>query len=447
MYTGLHLSTQKHLTASAAIQTAPAPDRVVLPLNQHTDAALEPCLQVGDYVKLGQVIAKPRTALSAWLHASVSGVIHAIELRMTAHSEQPVNCIVIDNDGNDTLDDTLKAGVDWSQLNAIKLCEHIAQGGIVGLGGAAYATATKLAAHQRQPITTLLINGMECEPYISCDDHLLRERAITVLHGIQILLHACGATRAIIALEDDKLNASHSLRAALQSLADKRIELRNVPTAYPSGDEGQLIKQLLDMEIPHGQLPADIGIIVHNVGTAYACAQWILQGRPLISRIVTVTGHGVRRTANLEVRLGTACAALIAHCGGYQPEVTALIMGGAMMGRALPNDDLPIVKASNCLIAATHADFAPLYAAQPCIRCGECMDACPVGLMPQQLHLYLRNNNATAALELGLRDCIECGCCDFVCPSHIVLAAQFRTAKQQHSPPTALSTALLHSQP
>lgn len=432
-YHGLQLPTHKQLTRDAAIVVAPVPDVLVLPLNQHNDGALLPCVQVGAAVLLGQVIAQPAAPLGACLHAPVSGTVLAIEPRLTSQQVgQFTPAIVLANDGHDRRDPTLQPAHDWHSMTPLDLCAHLARGGIAGLGGAVFPAATKLAAHAQHPIEYLLINGVECEPFISCDDRLMRERANQVVQGAQIMLHAAQAQHCRIVVEADKPEALAALRTATQQLADTRIEVVTVNTAYPSGDEGQLITQLLGREIPRGGLPAQVGVIVQNVATACACAHWIHLAQPLISRIVTVTGPGVRQPANLEVRLGTSVRELIDACGGYQADSRpdTLIMGGAMMGRALPDDQLPIVKASNCLIVTRHELLKPVAAEMPCIRCGECAQACPANLLPQQLLAYARTGNRTALQELGLFDCIECGCCDYVCPSHITLAGRFRSAKQ-----------------
>jgi H+/Na+-translocating ferredoxin:NAD+ oxidoreductase subunit C len=432
-YQGLQLPTHKQRTRGAAIVAAPVPDVLVLPLNQHSDADLLPCVAAGDTVCLGQVIARAVGQLSARLHAPVSGTVLVIEPRATPQwPDRLTLAIVLANDGRDARDPALQRLSNWQSMTPLGLCEHLARGGITGLGGAVFPAAIKLAAHAQQPIEYLLINGVECEPFISCDDRLMRERAEQVVQGAQIMLHAAQAGYCKIGVEADKPEALAALRAAVLKLADARIEVAAVATAYPNGDEGQLITQLLGREIPRGGLPAQVGVIVQNVATACACAQWIYQAQPLISRIVTVTGPGVQLPANLEVRLGTPISDLIEDCGGYCADVKPdlLIMGGTMMGRSLPDDNFPIVKASNCLIVTRHDLLKPVADEMPCIRCGECAQACPENLLPQQLLAYTRNDNHVALLELGLPDCIECGCCDYVCPSHITLAGRFRAAKQ-----------------
>ncbi|MGC3980991.1 MAG: electron transport complex subunit RsxC [Steroidobacteraceae bacterium] len=439
-YQGLPLPAHKQHSRDVAIVIASAPDVLVLPLNQQgaslsaglSDGELTPCVAVNDHVNMGQTIAlpgtSPSTSLGACLHSPVSGTVLAIEACPTALGDQTL-LIVIGNDHLDTRDPSLHPVGNWQTRSPIELCKLLALGGIVGLGGAVFPTATKLAAHQQHSIGTLLINGVECEPYISCDDRLMRERAALILSGAQILLHAAQAQTCVIAIEADKPEAIAAMQNAVQALADTRFTVHTLPTAYPGGDEGQLITQLLQREIPRGGLPAQIGVIVQNVATAYACAQWVLHAEPLISRIVTLTGPGIPQAINAEVRLGTSMYELIRAYGSAVSIEASVIMGGAMMGRSVSNAAAPIVKASNCLIVAA-APIKPTSVEMPCIRCGECAHACPANLLPQQLLMYARKDHRAALQELGLFDCIECGCCDYVCPSNIPLVTHFRVAKR-----------------
>jgi electron transport complex protein RnfC len=275
----------------------------------------------------------------------------------------------------------------------------------------------------------LLLNGAECEPYISCDDVLMREGARDIVFGARVLLHALAAQTCVIAIEDDTPQSAAALGAAIAEVHDQRIQLHRVATVYPAGGEKQLITTVFGVEVPAGGLPADVSTVCLNVGTAAAVAQWIRDAQPLTSRIVTVTGDGVREQRNLEVPLGTSIAALIYDCGGYTGRMSRLIMGGSMMGQALPHDDLPVIKATNCIIAASPLDLQPRGPEMPCIRCGNCAAVCPAVLLPQQLHWYAQARDLQALETHGLLDCIECGCCDYVCPSQIPLAERFRDMK------------------
>jgi electron transport complex protein RnfC len=437
MHPGLPLPSHKQHTRDVAITVIAAPDILILPLDQHSDADLIPCIEPGATVMKGQVIAKPAVSedasLSAWLHAPVSGTVTAIETH-DAPYQHASRSIVIRNDHRNAVAPSDKQ-TDWSQLQPLALCQLIARGGIAGLGGAVFPAATKLAMHADKQLEYLLINGVECEPFITCDDRLMRERAADIVRGAQIMMHAAQAQQCLIAIEADKPEAAAAMQAALRDIDASSITLHIVATAYPSGDEGQLITQLTGREIPRGGLPADIGVIVQNVATAYACARWVEHGEPLTTRIVTVAGAGVAEPGNFEVALGTSIQTLIAACGAAHDAsdfaVDALIMGGAMMGRTLAHDQLPVVKATNCLIVTPRAALRPFQPELPCIRCGECSRACPVYLMPQHLLTFTRSNNPIALQELGLADCIECGCCDYVCPSNITLAARFHAAKKQ----------------
>lgn len=424
---GLRLATNKERSTATAIRTASVPAEVILPLDQHTGTPARALVKAGDRVLLGQPIAEPTSDISAWLHSPISGSVAAIEPRAVAYHATPSPCIVIRNDFADRRD-TGNVAVDYASMSRAQVCEHIARGGIVGLGGAGFPTASKLSLATDQPDIHLLLNGAECEPWISCDDMLMRERAADIVFGAHVLMYALGAVTCTIAVEDDVPQAIASLRAATAS-AQPHIRIATLPDIYPAGGERQLILAVTNREVPAGGLPSDIGVICQNVGTAAAVARWIRDGEPLISRIVTITGSGVREPANLEARLGTPIANLIADCGGYATGSRRLIMGGSMMGLAFDDDRLPIVKASNCIIAPSPLDLQPRSVEMPCIRCGNCSEVCPAWLLPQQLHWHSQAHDIVALESLGLMDCIECGCCDYVCPSQIPLTQRFRAAK------------------
>jgi Na+-translocating ferredoxin:NAD+ oxidoreductase subunit C len=438
LHGGLRLDTHTARSTTKPISTAPAPTEAVLPLDQHAGHAARPVVRVGERVRRGQPIAESQHRISAWLHAPVAGSVRAIELRPAPHhAGGNTLSIVIDNDGSDE-QQTHELMRDYTTLAPSELCEHIGRGGIVGLGGAVFPTAAKLAASGGHEAMHLLLNGAECEPWLSCDDMLMRERAGSVLRGAQILCHVLQAQHCTVAIEDDMPDAAHALRSALEALRDDRIQVVLVPRLYPAGGERQLIATITGREVPAGGLPMDIGVICQNVATAAAVAHWVCDGVPLISRIVTITGSAVAAPANLEARLGTAIAQLIEACGGYRLEVEHLIMGGSMMGSSLPSDALPVVKSTNCIVAAAAGDLPPRGPEMPCIRCGSCSRVCPAILLPQQLHWFAQRPGGTADLaaltDLGLMDCIECGCCDYVCPSQIPLTRRFRENKALLAP-------------
>ena len=430
---GLNLE-QPAADVASAIVTAAAPDICILPLQQLLSGTTRPRINAGDAVRRGQCVADPETELAAALHAPVSGTVIAIEPRPNPYfGGDTTPAIVIENDGRDLPDPSLAPMQDFAAQSPQAVLEKIRQAGICGLGGAMFPTAAKIAAAVEHGCSTVLLNGAECEPYITCDDALMRARARDVVFGAQIILHACEAQRCIVAIERDKPQALLALRQAVTGSADSRIEVRAVPTFYPAGGECQLIAALFGDEVPTARMPADIGILCQNVGTAAAIARLFQTGEPLISRIVTVTGGAVVQPANVEARIGTSLSALIAHCGGYRGTAERLIMGGAMMGLALPHDDMPMLKGTNCVVAATAHEIGVRPEEMPCIRCGDCAEVCPAYLLPQQLYWYARRNDAIALQHFGLRDCIECGCCDYVCPSKIRLANRFAGAKRRAS--------------
>jgi len=316
---------------------------------------------------------------------------------------------------------------DYNKLAPTDLLRHILDGGIVGLGGAVFPTAQKLMQARSCEIEYLILNGVECEPYISCDDVLMRECAAAILSGAQILMHALQVDACLVAVESDKPEAILSLGEFLAELGDERIVLKQVPSVYPSGGEDQLVQLVTNREVPSGGLPTDVGCVVQNVGTAAAVHDWILRNEPLISRITTITGGGVHVPVNIRARIGTPVEDVIAVAGGYTDRARHLIIGGPMTGKSVSTDEVPLVKASNCVLVVS--DIPGTGDELSCIRCGDCASVCPVQLLPQQLFWYACADDEKKLRDFGLTDCIECGCCDLVCPSHITLTADFRKAK------------------
>jgi electron transport complex protein RnfC len=421
---GIHPPERKTLSNRTPIQHPPLPARLVLPLAQHLGAPALPCVTVGERVLKGQKIADADGALSVALHAPTSGTVAFVGPQPYPHaSGLPAPAIVIDCDGRDQWC-TLEPCADFRALAPEALLAKIRAAGINGLGGAGFPTAVKLAAPAK--IHTLVINGAECEPYITADDLLMREKAAELIAGIEILAHLLQPDSVLIGIEDNKPEAIAAVRAALGA---RPFAVRAIPTKYPSGGERQLIQILTGLEVPSGGLPADIGVLCQNVGTAVAVHDAVLLGRPLISRITTLTGQALARPMNVEALLGTPVGELLAFAGLDRGKLDRLILGGPMMGFTLPELDVPLIKTGNCLLAATRAELPPPPPALPCIRCGDCALACPVSLLPQQLHFFALGDAHEQLKAHHLFDCIECGACAYVCPSSIPLVQYYRAAK------------------
>jgi electron transport complex protein RnfC len=430
---GIHIPDEKALSSGKRVTPAPVPELLTIPLQQHIGAPAKPIVQVGERVLKGQKIADPKGYVSAAVHASSSGTVVAIEKRPIPHPsglEGP--CIVIETDGADEWAELPEPLTNYEKLDPTVVRERIRWAGIVGMGGAAFPTSVKLNPGPDKPIRTLIINGAECEPYITCDDMLMRERSGQIILGARIILHLLGARECLIGIEDNKREAIESMRLAVaESDIKDRAQVVVIPTLYPSGGEKQLVKILTGKEVPSHGIPGQIGIMCQNVSTTAAIADAVLEGKPLISRYVTVTGRGIKRRQNLETRIGTAASDLIAHSGGYGRTVRKLVLGGPMMGFALNSGHVPITKAANCILALTPEESPDPGPALPCIRCGNCAAACPMNLLPQQMYWHTRAKDLDKVQDYNLFDCIECGCCAHVCPSHIPLVQYYRYAKTE----------------
>ncbi|TNF34481.1 MAG: electron transport complex subunit RsxC [Gammaproteobacteria bacterium] len=428
---GLRLADKKAMSTGKPIGPARLPAEVVIPLHQHIGSIGDLLVSVGDRVLKGQPLTLPKAYVSASVHASTSGIVKAIADHPIPHpSGLSSLCVTIESDGKDEWIE-LDPVADYRELSPGEIRNRVRHAGIVGLGGAAFPTAVKLNPGPDHKIETLILNGSECEPYITCDDMLMRERAIDVIHGAEIIAYAVHAEKCLLAVEDNKPEAIAALEQALETSDCHRIEIVEIPSVYPAGGEKQLIKILTGKEVPSDGLPADIGLLVQNVSTAAAVYRAIVRGEPLVSRVITITGPGVEKPQNLEVLIGTPMADLIAQCGGYKPDAENLIMGGPMMGFSLHSDQLHIIKGCNCLLVKTSADSAIARQTMPCIRCGECTKVCPANLLPQQLYWHASSKNFDVVQDYHLFDCIECGCCAYVCPSQIPLVQYYRFAKTE----------------
>ncbi len=430
---GIHPPEEKGLSNPGTVVDAGLPEKLVLPLSQHIGAPAKAAVAVGDHVLGGQCLASAVGAVSASVHAPTSGIVTAIEPRPVPHPSGIDNlCIEISCDGRDQWVD-LEAIDDYRQFTPHELVERVKKAGIAGMGGAGFPTATKLLARDRYAIDTLIINGTECEPYITADDTLMQTAAEAIVEGAEILAYIVGASTVIFGVEDNKPDALQALQQAVNARAngqsDHQLEVVSFPTKYPSGGEKQLIEILTGQQVPSGGLPADLGIVCQNPGTAVAVGDAVLKGRPLVDRIVTLTGRALGKPANYRARLGTPIAHLLALSEFNPSDNERLIHGGPMMGFALGTDAAPVIKTTNCVLVPTRDELPVPPAAQACIRCGLCAEACPAELLPQQLYWYARAKDHEQLERHNLFDCIECGACSWVCPSNIPLVQYYRAAK------------------
>jgi electron transport complex protein RnfC len=427
-YGGVHPPEHKLESTLLPVRQIQLPKKLVLPLRQHIGSVGKLQVAVGDHVLKGQLLAAAEGMISAAVHAPTSGTISAIDEQLIPHaSGLPDLCITLQADGEDRW--VGHQALDYRNLKKSEVIDALRQAGVVGLGGATFPSHVKLREDARHPVRTLILNGAECEPFISCDDMLMRERAAEIVRGIEIMQYLLGAERCIVGIEDNKPEAATAMRAACAQSAVP-IEVATVPTLYPGGGAKQLIKVLTGLEVPSGKLPTEIGVQCFNVATAYTVHRFIHHGEPVISRIVTVTGN-VAQPGNFEVPLGLSIEELVQAAGGAGSDSNGLIMGGPMMGFNLPSSRVPVVKATNCVIASAPRMFPPQPPAMPCIRCARCADACPVNLQPQELYWFAKSQNFEKARNYQLFDCIECGCCSYVCPSRIPLVQYYRYAKSE----------------
>ncbi len=423
---GVHPPGFKEQSASQGIENAPLPARLYVPLQQHLGAPAQAIVRRGQQVLKGELIGRASGPISAAVHAPTSGTVVAIGKHTAPHpSGLPIETVVIEADGNDTWCELHPCDTPFD-LDPDAIAAKVGEAGIVGLGGATFPSAVKLKLKNRNPIHTLIINGGECEPYLTCDDRLMREESVAIVEGVRLMLRALEAQRALVVIEDNKPEAFAAMHAAAEAVSE--VEVVQVPSLYPMGSEKQMIETVLGQEVPAGGMSSDLGVVVHNVGTAFAVHRAVRFGEPLIERITTVAGSAIVKPRNLRVRLGTPVEALFAYCGGIKGEPARLLMGGPMMGQVLPNMQVPVVKGSSGILALTAQEVNEQSTAN-CIRCSRCVRACPVGLVPLEMAGRIRVGDFKGAEAWGLRDCLSCASCSYVCPAHIPLVQFFNHAK------------------
>lgn len=424
---GIHPPEMKLQSSRVPMRIATLPEQLIVPLQQHLGPEGELRVSTGERVLKGQPLTVGR-GRTVPVHAPTSGVITAIAPHTTAHPSGLAElCVHITPDGEDRWREQ-QPWADYSLRDKNDLLERIHQAGIAGLGGAGFPTASKLQGGLNS-VTTLIINAAECEPYITADDRLMQEHASEVVLGTQILMYLLQPQQVLIGIEDNKPEAIAALKQALRG--QDKIQLRVIPTKYPSGGAKQLTKILTGKEVPYGKHSSSIGVLMQNVGTVVAIKRAIIDDEPLIERVVTLTGDALSKPGNFWARIGTPVLHLLKLAGFTPQNQPMVIMGGPLMGFTLPSLDVPIVKISNCILAPTEAEMGLSEPEQSCIRCGLCVDACPAGLLPQQLYWFSRGEEHEKARNHNLFDCIECGACAYVCPSNIPLVQYYRQEKAE----------------
>lgn len=398
------------------------PKKVIIPLHQHAGGQAEPIVSAGDTVKTGQKIGEAKGFISANIHSSITGKIESIK-KCLSPLARDVLCVTIEGEGQD--DWIISNSVsDIDKLSQDEIRQKIKDAGIVGLGGAGFPTYVKLCQPDGKKIDTVIINGAECEPYLTCDYRLMVEKSSEIIEGLQIIKKAVGAKNGYIAIEDNKFPIFPFVKGGLK--VDFQVAV--LKTKYPQGAEKQLIKAVLNREVPSGKLPLDVGVVVDNVGTALAVRDAVLENKPLVERVITVCGSGISSEKNLLVRIGTSFKDIIDECGGFKKDVWKVVMGGPMMGLSQFSLNVPVVKGTSGILVMSQ-DERPALRERNCIRCGRCVSVCPMRLMPNMLGLYGSRFMLDEGFKYNPHDCIECGSCAYVCPAKIPLVQLIKFIK------------------
>lgn len=411
---GIHPNYNKHLTRDKALKEIKRPDEVVIPLQQHIGAPLKPLVNKGDKVDMGQKIADTDSFVSAPIHASVSGEVKGIRDVLTASGEKET-AIIIEADDRDTLSDEIKKGGAIDDLSADEIRKKIREAGIVGMGGAMFPTHVKLSVPEDKEIDHFILNGAECEPYLTVDHRMMVERPEDVLFGMKVLMKASGVEKGFIGIEDNKPEAIESMKRVVKT--EDSIDVKVFETKYPQGGEKMMIKAALDREVPAGGLPLDVGVVVNNVTTAVAAAETLKTGMPLIKRTVTVTGDGIKNPQNFICPIGTKIEDIIEEAGGFVGKPGKIVLGGPMTGNAQHEVSVPIVKGTSGVLVLPPEKVVE-YDPKPCIKCARCVDSCPMSLVPVKLAEYAEYEMYDKMDEYNIQNCIKCGSCSYICPAN-----------------------------
>lgn len=424
---GVHVKDHKEFTENKPIELMEQPNTVYIPLQQHIGAPCESLVNPGDSVKVGQKIGDTKAFVSAPIHSSIAGTVKSI-IEMTTPTGIKAKTVVIESDGTGQLDESIKPRGTIEALSSKELLEIVREAGITGMGGAAFPTHVKLSPPPDKKIDTVIINGAECEPFLTSDHRVMLESPQKVINGLKIMMKILGVEKGHIGVENNKMDAVNALNEALKP--EDNIIVVAVKTKYPQGDEKRLIDAITGRKVPSGGLPMDVGCVVNNAGTARAIAEAVLEGKPLYERVVTITGNGITEPKNLMVKVGTLFKEVIEYCGGFKENPGKILMGGPMMGLSQFSIEVPIIKGSSGILVLTEEE-AVIGKISPCIKCGKCLEVCPVYLQPLFISAHSLRDRFEDAEKYGALDCVECGACSYICPATRPLTESIRFAKRE----------------